>query len=298
LAQAAKTQQAQELRSALDNIMNLHRQVFTATERPIAVDPPPVNEASVRRTHRKRALAGVGLFQRTARQAAKRQADAAAAAEIQQLERQRQEAKGLHQAELDRWWTALLANDEEVVLAAVAAAFEDNEAPSAPIGVSGSELSTVVLVPNVDIVPERKPTTTAAGNLSLKKMTKTERCGLHTILVASHVLLTVREALAVAPGISTVRVIALRQARVDAFGAPHIDVLMAASFERSRLAAVRWSEADANIILQDAAAELVLNIKRATHELQPVNLDKEPALQELMQRVEIDELLERGNHGS
>jgi hypothetical protein len=172
-----------------------------------------------------------------------------------------------------------------------------NEAPSAPIGVSGSDLSTVVLVPNVDIVPERKPTTTAAGNLSLKKMTKTERGALHTILVASHMLLTVREALAVAPGITTVRVIALRQARVDAFGDPHIDVLMAASFERSRLAAVRWSEADANTILQDAAVELMLNMKRATSELQPVNLDKEPAVQELMQHVEIDELLERGNQG-
>jgi hypothetical protein len=106
-------------------------------------------------------------------------------------------------------------------------------------------------------------------------------------------LLTAREALAVAPGLGSVRVIALQQSRVDAFGEPRIEVLLAAKFERSRLAAVRWDHTDANIIVHDAGTEIVSNIKRTTHELQPLNLHAEPAIKELLEHIELGELLER-----
>ena len=68
---------------------------------------------------------------------------------------------------------------------------------------------------------------------------------------------------------------------------------MAASFERHQLDAVRWNEADANVIVQDAARELVVNLKRTTNELLPIATENEPALQELLKRVEIDDLLGR-----
>lgn len=293
LAEAAKAQEAEQLRAALDRILNLHRQSFTPYERVIAPEPPSVDVAAVHRWHRQQALAGLGVLQRSARRVAKQQAAVVAAADVENLQRARLEDRARRQAELDQVWAALLANDEQTVLWLVADAFEDNEAPSAPIGVSGSELSVVVLVPDIDIVPERRPTFTAAGNLSLKKLTKAERSGLHTILVASHVLLTVREALAVAPRIDTVRVVALHQARVDAFGVPRIDVLLAASFDRHQLDAVRWDQADANVIVQDAARELVVNLKRTTNQLLPIATENEPALQELLKRVEIDDLLGR-----
>ncbi|MBB5159039.1 hypothetical protein [Saccharopolyspora phatthalungensis] len=99
----------------------------------------------------------------------------------------------------------------------------------------------------------------------MKKLTKTERCKLHTVLVSSHVLLTVREALAVAPGITAVRASALRHSRTDAFGEHAVDVVMAARFDRARLAAVRWDSTEANIIVQEAATGLVVNLKRTTH---------------------------------
>lgn len=293
LAQATKAELAEQLRLALTNILNLHRQDFPAAQRPIAPEPPTVEVDAVRAKHRKQALDRISLLRRADRRAAKAQAELAAAAEIQDLEGQRADAKARHQAELDQWWTALSANDEDMVLAVLSAAFEDNEAPAVAVGVAGAELTTAVLVPGIDIVPERKPTMTAAGNLSLKKLTKTERYGLHAILVASHMLLTAREALAVAPGITGVRIVALQQSRVDAFGAPQIDVLLAAHFERSRLAAVRWDDTDANIIVHDAATEIVANIKRTTHELLPVDLDKEPAIRELVESIELGELLER-----
>ncbi len=295
LAQAAKAEAAQQLRTALHNILNLHRQDFPQAQRPVAPEPPAVATQAVLAEHRKQALAGIGLFKRAARREAKARADVVAGAEIQRLERERGASRTRHQAELDQWWNALTANDEDTVIEVLTAAFEDNEAPAAPVGVAGSELTTVVLVPTIDIVPEKKPTTTAAGNLSLKKLTKTERCSLHTVLVASHMLLTAREALAVAPGVTAVRVVALQRSRTDAFGAARIGVLLAARFERSALAAVRWDDADANAVLHDAATEVVSNPKRTTHELQPLDLDREPAIRALVESVEVDDLLDRDN---
>lgn len=293
LAQAAKAELADQLRTALLSILNLHRQDFPAATRPIAPEPIQVPDDEVRRKHRKHALAGIGLFQRTARREARAQAEAAATAEIQALADQRSAARSQHQSYLDQCWEALRANDEAVVLDTITAAFEDNEAPAAPVGVDRSELTAVVLVPTVDIVPERKPTTTPAGNLSLKKLTKTERNNLHLMLVASHMLLTVREALAVAPGLTAVRVVALQSPRIDSYGAPQIDVLFGARFERDRLTTVRWDDAEANTIIHDTASEVVVNLKRTTHELQPIDLSTEPAIRDLLSRVEVGELIDR-----
>lgn len=238
-------------------------------------------------------LKGISVFRRAARRVAVARAEAAATEEIRRLEWERDQDRARRQAELDHWWAALNANDEDVVLGVVADAFEDNEAPAAPVGVDGGELTVVVLVPGVDAVPERQPTTTPAGNLSLKKLTKTERCVLHTVLVSSHVLLTVREALAVAPGITAVRVVALQRSRTDAFGKNSVDVVMAARFERARLTAVRWDTTDATVIVHDAATELVVNLKRTTRELLPVDLGNEPAITDLLCKVETDELIDR-----
>ncbi|MFB9902391.1 hypothetical protein [Allokutzneria oryzae] len=277
----------------MTRILTLHQQDFPSATRPVAAEGNPVPARAVRSRHRKDKLRGIGIFKRSARRAAKAEAEAAADEEIRQLEQRRNRDRAKRQAKLDHWWSALNANDEDVVLGVVAAAFDDNEAPAAPVGVEGSELTVVVLVPGVEAVPERKPTTTAAGNLSLKKLTKTERFSLHTVLVSSHVLLTVREALAVAPGISAIRVIALQHARTDAFGKQSVDVVMAALFDRARLAAVRWDSTEANIIVHDAATELVVDLKRTTRELLPIDLVKEPAIADLMARVEIGELIER-----
>jgi hypothetical protein len=74
------------------------------------------------------------------------------------------------QGELDEQWRRLLANDPEIVFATLTEAFEDNEAPAAMAGVHDSEASIVVLVPDVEVVPERMPKLTEAGNLSLAKL--------------------------------------------------------------------------------------------------------------------------------
>src|SRR4051794_29663699 len=63
-------------------------------------------------------------------------------------------AHAANRAQQDRWqpfldahWQALLGSDPEVVLAALAAAFEDNEAAAAAVGVEDAEVALVVVVP-------------------------------------------------------------------------------------------------------------------------------------------------------
>lgn len=62
--------------------------------------------------------------------------------------------------------TRLQANDQDMVMSVLSEAFDDNKAPAAPLGVDGDEVSLAVLVPADSAIPDKKPTTTQARNLS------------------------------------------------------------------------------------------------------------------------------------
>jgi hypothetical protein len=186
-------------------------------------------------------------------------------------------------------WQQLCDNDPEVVLATLVEAFEDNEAPAAPVAVDGAELDLVVLAPPSEVVPERMPDRTQAGNLTLRKLPKGEQSALYGLLVFGHLLVTMREAFAVAPGITAIRSVLLRHAGTDAYGRPRLECLLAGRFLRSAFDGVRWLDADASRIVADTATELLVNLRRGT-QLQPINLSKEPEIQKVIDLVDFDEL--------
>ncbi|MFD1947806.1 hypothetical protein [Nocardioides aestuarii] len=176
-----------------------------------------------------------------------------------------------------------MRNEPDTVLGVLAVALEDNEAYAAAVGVDGDEVSIVVLLPEVEVLPERKPGVTAAGNLSLKKFTKTEAAELYKELVAGHLLTTVQEALAVAPAVQVVRVVGVRRTTKG-----RVDALVAARLSRAALAAAAWSTASATEILNGAQTELVVNQKGVTKALHALDLRHEPGLQALVDAVEFD----------
>jgi len=157
------------------------------------------------------------------------------------------------------------------------------------LGVDGDEVALVVLAPPEDVVPERMPGTTAAGNLSLRKLAKGERSALYTAVVTGHVVVTVKEALAVAPGLQSVRVIALRSAGIDAYGRPRLDCVLAGRWTRTAFTGVQWHIADATTVAQDTASELVANL-RGGKELLPIDLADQPGIRALLGVVDVDEL--------
>jgi hypothetical protein len=288
-AAAQKAEEAQRLAAIFSEILSVHQQEFPPAQRPVA--PPPVlpDESKVRSEHERVALQGIGLFKRAERAAAKQRAAEAAAADFAALKRQAEMDAARAQKALDQQRQQLLGNDPDAVIATLAEAFEDNEAPSAPIGVADDEVSLVVLVPAESAVPERMPGTTQAGNLTLRRLPKGERASLYTLLVAGHVLVTLREAFAVAPGINAARVIALRSEGADAYGKARLDCIMAGRWTRAAFSGVRWQEANAATILQDTASELAANIRRS--QLLPIDLAKEPEIATVLAGIDTIELL-------
>ena len=164
--------------------------------------------------------------------------------------------------------------------------FEDNEAPASVVDVQGNEMTVLLTAPAIEVVPDRKPGTTSAGNLSIRKMTKTDRASLHSELICGHTLLTVKEAFAMAPGITTVRVVTFGTEGKDAYGQTQYTPLLAAQFSRPRLTGVQWTSTPALRIMVDVSDTLLIDIKRA--EIQPIPLDDHPELKDLAQTIESD----------
>lgn len=191
------------------------------------------------------------------------------------------------QQELDRQWARLAGNDPDTVLATLAEAFEDNEAPAAAVGIDGAELTLIVLVPDEGTVPERMPATTQAGNLTLRKLPKGERSALYLMLIAGHVLVTLREAFAVAPGAQAARLIAVRRGSQDIYGRTSLDCMLAGRWARSAFNGVRWADAEAVDILAGTAIELLLNQKRG--QVLPVDLAAEPEIRALLSGMDTTE---------
>jgi len=287
----AKAEQTHRLADALRTIMSLHRAEFEPARRPVAPEPPAVDETSIRRQHTKQARAATSIFARRARKAALAEAARRAETEIAAAHEANREQQNRWQASLDAQWKALHENAPEVVLAALTAAFEDNEAAAAAVGVQDTEAALVVVVPPADAVPDRRPTTTSAGNLSLKRLTKRETADFYRLLVCGHVLATVKEAFAVAPALQAARIVALRPSQPDAYGRVGPEVLLAARLKRARLVGIRWADADASQVVNVAHSELILTRRGATHELQPLDLGQHPDLATLIEVVDFEELL-------
>jgi hypothetical protein len=188
LRQAQKLEDAQELSAAFERIMNLHREDFATASAPVAPSPQPVDEASIRRRYEQEALRGLNMFQKSARAQARQRAEQAANFEINEETARLKQERAKLQQQLDQHWNRLLANDPDVVFATLSEAFEDNEAPAAVAGVQDGEVSVVVLAPDIDVLPERVPRITDAGNLSLQRITKGLRNALYKLLICGHVL--------------------------------------------------------------------------------------------------------------
>jgi hypothetical protein len=247
---------AEQLADAFQRILNLHRVNFPNAQRPVTPEPNPPDRATIYQYFEKQALAGISMFKRTERAAAKQQAaawtDAEAARQWTTLKSQQSQ----WQQSLDQQWQALVSNEPEASQA----------------------------------IPEQMPGRTAAGNLSLKKITQAAKSDYFKQFVCGQILVTLREAFAVAPGLNSARVIALRNDGRDPYGRPNMPCLVAVSITRRALQGVRWHEADAIDILNAATHDQLLLQKGRSKELSPLDLTNEPEIAALINAVDLDDL--------
>ena len=175
-------------------------------------------------------------------------------------------------------------------MSSLASAFGDNDAAAAPLGVTGTEATVVVIVPTLASMPQKKPDVTPTGRATIRAMPKKELAVWHAIAVAGCILVTVKEAVAVAPGLVSVRIVAVTTPERDAYGARKSDVLVAARIERRRLEGVQWATVDSVRILNDISTELQLKQIGVAKTLTPLTLDDEPELQLLLGAIDYEEL--------
>jgi hypothetical protein len=271
---ADKAQQAQALASAIQGIRKLHHREFPLVQRLVVPYPPRPDHAAILQRRMNDALARVSVFRRSTRKAAQAAAVLATRMECSELEAAAQAQYGAVQQEIDELWQRLITNDADVALAVLSHAFENSSANAAPLGVWNAEAQLALLAPDLAALPERHPTTTAAGNLSLKKFTKGEMADLYKQLVAALVLATAKEAFAVAPGVTEIRIVVLRNT-TDAYGKIRPEAIVAARVARAALNGVQWTTADALTILNEVSSELVTRIAGPSKAFAPLDLKME-----------------------
>jgi YD repeat-containing protein len=289
--QAGKAARAQELAAAFLRILALHRVDFPPAQRPVAVEPTPPDRSAIYAFYEQQLLVGIGRFQRAAKESAK-----AKAAEWTEIEAGRRWQS--HKAQQAQWQQTydqqgqlLCDNDLDTVLQTLAGAFEDNEAACAAIGMDGAEVSLVLVVPPASaVIPEHLPGHTAAGNVSLKKITQAAKADFYKHFVCGQILVTLREAFAVAPGLTSARLVALRNDGRDVYGHPTMPCLAAVNVTRNALNGVRWNDADAVDILNAVAREQLINQTGRSKELSPLDLTSEPDIIALIKTVDLEEL--------
>jgi hypothetical protein len=189
------------------------------------------------------------------------------------------------QREIDQLWQRLITNDPDVVLAVLSYAFQTSGANAAPLGVWDGEAHMALLAPDPAALPERYPTTTAAGNLSLKKFTKGEIADLYKQLVAGLVLLTAKEVFALAPGITDIRIVALRGTPADPYGNIHPESILAAHIPRAALNGVQRTRVDALSIVNKISSELLTRTAGPSKAFAPLDLKTEPEIARLTQVI-------------
>lgn len=228
----------------------------------------------------KRELAGISLLKRKERRAAKERARAAAGQETAEEQGRRKQKRAAIQQELDEHWKLLLENDPQTVLETLEAAFDDNEAPAAAVDCEEGRVTVVLLVEGKELIPERVPSVTPTGRPTAKKLSQTDRNKFYLSWVFSNVLVTVKESLAVAPGIRAVTVVALRK-ETNPFGETHLVAIYCGTFSRERFQRLDFSR-DEVVDAPMHAEEIRLNTKGRTMAVEPLDLEHHPDLKELI----------------
>ena len=283
IAAAAKEEQAALIRRSLDAIANQHRQTFPVAVKPLAVAAPLPPYPELLSAYERRELEGVGWFDLARRRAAKARARSMADAYAEHLMSQADIDRARAAEEIDEAWRRLLDNDPDELMAALRSAFEDNEAPVAPVGFDGDEVHLVVLVPTDEAIPEREPAVTAAGNLSMRKMNKSATSGWYRTLVAGHVLVSAKESLAIAPGLQAARVIAVQDDRPGSRGEGPPRPVLAVRLTRTAVDSANWAETPAWDLLTEASAgSSLVNLARTTGALKPLDLSGQPDIAEVV----------------
>ncbi len=277
----AELQHWLELNRQMRALAFVHKDEFAPAVRPVAPPPEAVNEVEVLARHEHEALEGISIFKRAQRRAAKQQARSTTAVEIEQESERRATEHAALQASLDERWRRLAANDHQAVFEAIETAFEDNEMPAAVINVQQSSAVLLVKIgaPG-ELIPGREVTQTASGKPTHKRRTKSVINALYAEILASHVVATAKEALAVAPGLDDARVLVVRGDRLG--GGTQLIPLYVGHFDRQSLTRSDWEDIN---VLAFIEAHGAIQYKGQAQEVAALPSKEDPELRPALDEI-------------
>ena len=282
---AERAQQVADVAAVERALTTLHRAEFPESSRqvlPVPPQPDPASVESVRRELYQGATAGVSVWKRALRRQAKTWARQQAPSEAQRRYTGEVVSVQLEQWHLDQQWQAIQTHDPNTVIAAVDEAFADNASDSTCVDAGtdpdtgGRYVTAVVSYGGLDMVPETRPDTTPGGKPTLRKRTKTNRNALYATTVASTVLATAKEALAVAVAATEVRVLVIRP-----HGSVSVEPVYAGTLRRELLAHRAWHSVDPlDVVMSAENAEMVR--KGSTREVVTLPVDADSPAQHIL----------------
>jgi hypothetical protein len=259
----------------------VHRDEFAEVVAPVAPAVEPQDESEVIARHEVEQRSGIALWKRSERRAATARGHEAAAADIAQERQKRERERDALLARLDEGWRLLMANDQDAVFEAIEAAFEDNEMPAAPIDVDGPGATLLMKVAETsELIPEREVGTTPTGKPTHKRRTKGVINALYAEILASHVVATVKEAFAVAPGLRHIRILTIRGDRLG--GGLQLILLYLGEFDRASVRRDDWADINVLAIIESCGQ---VRYKGQAQELAPLDTKSDPQL-----RAAVDEV--------
>lgn len=273
-----KAERMQQVLDAERFLTTRHLVDFPANQPAIAEPPQPLDTDRIEQAFRRQAMADVGWFNRAGRRAARELAHSAAVAVAdEQYATAADEAERL-QAAYYAHWKALTAHDRDTVVAAVddALAGIAPESTCVDAGIdqgSGRYVSCVVTFGHPDLVPDRVVAPALTGRPALKKRSRSDINDLYVTALASIVLATVREALAVATAAAEVRIVVVRPTPLTATAPDDaIRLIYAGRFVRAKLDGLDWQTIDLESeLLRADGAEFVR--RGAARTVVPLDVD-------------------------
>ena len=285
---AERAQQVAAVAAVERSLTTLHHEDFSESTRrlvPIPAAPGRAEIEGVRRELHQSAMAGVPFWKRVERKEAKAWAAQRAPAEAQRRHTGALVAAQLEQCRLDQQWDALVGHDPQTVIEAVEQAFADNASDSTCVDAAADPdtgvryVTAVVTYGGIDLIPDVRPDTTPGGKPTLRKRTKTDRNALYASAIASTVLATAKEALAVAVTATEVRVLVIRSSTSGSAAA--VEPVYAGTLRRDHLAHLAWRTVDPLVVAM-STEDAEMARKGSTREVVALAVDPDSSARELL----------------
>lgn len=208
-----RASEALESAGNLASLMAVQRERFTPAQRPVVTDPAPPDVAAMQdQLWARLGKSRPAVWKRAQRRQVRAQLAEQAAADAARMHEAALVEAAARRQEAQTWWADLQAGESQVLTEALTAAFADNVAPVSVRSAKGARAEVLLLLPEIAVLGAKQPHVTPSGRLSSRNWPKGELHEAYADLLGAHLLATAREAWAVGPSLTSLRVTGLRRA--------------------------------------------------------------------------------------